>query len=209
MSGLVLHTAPAVEPISAADVAKRLGLFEADDRIEAFVTAARQSLEGVRGTLERSLITQTWDLYLDAFPCAEIRLPLPPFQRVVEIGVTDAAGVETLLPSTSYRTLKGEVGRVRSIGSWPSVGAETQGVRVRFVAGYGDDGAAIEKVAAPIVQAIVLMVGRMLAASRADMAMRSRTVEGVGATTWMNADDVRKGITATEEALLAPYRVFT
>ncbi|WP_062206783.1 hypothetical protein [Aureimonas sp. AU12] len=209
MPDLVLHTAPAVEPIEADEVAKRLGLFEVDDRIGAFITAARQSLEGVRGSLERALITQTWDLYLDEFPCGELRLPFPPFQEVVEITVTDDAGAELPIPRSSYRVLKGEFGRVLPVGSWPRVGAIGQGVRIRFVAGYGDDGAAVEKAAAPIVQALVLMVGRMLAVSRADMALRSRTVEGVGATTWMNPDDVRKGITATEDALLAPYRVYS
>lgn len=208
MSVLVLHTPPATEPLTREEVAKRLGLFEADERLTGFIRAARLSLEGPQGWLGRVLITQTWELYLDAFPSGEIRLPFPPFQRVVEIGATDAAGQETALPEASYRVLRGEVGRVLPIGGWPAVGASEQGVRVRFVAGYGDP-AELEAKAAPITQALTLMVGRLLAASRADMAMRSRAVEGVGTTSWMNPDDVRRGITATEDALLMPFRVWS
>ncbi|WP_279483413.1 hypothetical protein [Aureimonas sp. SK2] len=209
MSVLVLHTPPASEPVTAEAVAASLGLFEADARLGGFIQVARQSLEGVQGWLGRALVTQTWDLYLDAFPADELRLPFPPFQRIDEIAVTDGQGVETLLPSARYRALKGEFGIVVPNGGWPNVGAERQGVRVRFTCGYGDTAEEVAAKAAPIVQAITLMAGRLLSASRADMAMRARTVEGVGSTSWMNPDDVRKGITATEDALLAPFRVWS
>lgn len=209
MSVLVLHSPPETEPVTAEAVAASLGLFDTDPRLSAFVRAARQSLEGAQGWLGRALITQTWDLYLDAFPADAIQLPLPPFQKLEEIAVTDAEGVEAVFPGTAFRVLKGEIGRVLPKGSWPSVGVSEQGVRVRFVAGYGDTPDAVAERAAPIVQAITLMAGRLLALSRADMAMRSRTVEGVGATSWMNPDEVRKGITATEDALLSPFRVWS
>ena len=210
MSVLVPHAFPESEPVTAEAVAKSLGLFEVDDRLTTFIQVARQSLEGLQGWLGRALITQTWDLYLDAFPCDELRLPFPPFQKVDEIVVTNSAGAETVVDPTRYRALKGEFGVIVPVGDWPraSVGARQQGVRVRFTCGYGapED---LAKQAAPIVQAVTLMAGRLLAASRADMALRNRTVEGVGSTSWMNPDDVRKGITATEDALLAPFRVWS
>lgn len=208
MSVLVLHTPPAAEPLSPEDVAKSLGLFEADERLAGFIRAARQSLEGPQGWLGRVLVTQTWELFLDAFPCDEIRLPFPPCQRVLEIGITDAAGRETLLSGASYRVLRGEVGRILPIGAWPVIGASAQGVRIRFVAGYGTP-ADLQERAAPITQALTLMVGRLLAASRADMAMRSRAVDGVGTISWMHPEEVRRGITATEDALLWPFRVWS
>ena len=205
MSELVLFSPPADEPLTIVDIVNGLGLAVDDPKIPDLIRTARQSLEGEEGWLGRALITQTWDLYLDAFPC-EIVLPFPPLQAVTEIAVADSDGVEAILPRTSYRVLKGAIGRIVATRSWPWVGAREQGVRVRFVCGYGDGG---EDVPAPIRSALVLMVGRLMSVNRADMAIRTRAVEGVGSTTWMNPSDVRDGITATEDALLMPYRIWS
>jgi uncharacterized phiE125 gp8 family phage protein len=156
MSELVLFSPPADEPLTIVDIVNGLGLAVDDPKIPDLIRTARQSLEGEEGWLGRALITQTWDLYLDAFPC-EIVLPFPPLQAVTEIAVADSDGVEAILPRTSYRVLKGAIGRIVATRSWPWVGAREQGVRVRFVCGYGDGG---EDVPAPIRSALVLMVGR-------------------------------------------------
>jgi len=103
---LVLKTAPTVEPLSLLEVKDHLRL-DPDDNIEdallnAFITAARQDCEAFQG---RAYITQTWELWLDAFPGeAFIRLDKPPLQsrtitagafvvgkeyRILSIGTTD------------------------------------------------------------------------------------------------------------------------
>jgi len=65
--GLTLTTAPAQEPVSVESVNLMLGLSSADDNalVSSLVLAARQACERYTG---RSLITQTWTMYLDRLP---------------------------------------------------------------------------------------------------------------------------------------------
>ena len=79
MAGLVLVTGPAEEPISL-DEAKlylRIGLEQAteDDLLNVLIAAARSRAEERQG---RAYLTQTWDLFLDAFPIqSEQFIPVP------------------------------------------------------------------------------------------------------------------------------------
>src|ERR1043165_9106345 len=94
---LRLTDAPSVEPITLEEARDHLRLVASgspathpdDDMIEAFITAARQHIDGKDGWLGRCLITQTWELVLDTFPDGEIRLPLSPVQEVVSIKYDD------------------------------------------------------------------------------------------------------------------------
>ena len=67
---LILVTAPNVEPLLVADAKAMLGIGSevTDTVMGAFVTAARQMIDGSIGWINRCLITQTWDLVIDAFP---------------------------------------------------------------------------------------------------------------------------------------------
>ena len=50
--------------------------------ISAMIAAATDMLDGRHGILGRCLEAQTWELVLDAFPAAEIRIPLGPVASV-------------------------------------------------------------------------------------------------------------------------------
>jgi uncharacterized phiE125 gp8 family phage protein len=104
-------------------------------------TAAREHFDGEQGILGRALITQTWDLRLDAFPVCDIVVPLPPLQAVEELVYIDPDGAEQTLAAEAYEVdATREPGVVRPIygTSWPSTRAVPNAVRVQFTAGYGD-----------------------------------------------------------------------
>lgn len=139
---LKLITAPASEPVTLADAKLHLRVdgTDSDTMITALIKAAREYCEGYQN---RALITQTWELVLDAWPSENyIEVPLPPLQSITSIKYKDAAGVETTWPSENYLVdTDSYVGRIVLADncSWPSEALHPVGaIRIRFIAGYGD-----------------------------------------------------------------------
>jgi len=169
---LSLITAPVNEPLMLEEVKEHLRVTVDDDDsyIHALIHAAIDHLDGRDGRLGRALITQTWQLELDEFPWSwpRIILPLPPLQSIVSVTYVDAGGVWAgSPPSLPYSTMAAgdyiidttsRFGQIvlRSDKSWPGTRAEYGAVRVKFVAGYGDDG---EDIPMPIRQAMYLLIG--------------------------------------------------
>ena len=138
---LQLIAAPAVEPLTLAEVKKHLRVIDddEDDLISLYITAARAHVDGESGFLGRALVTQTWELVLDRFPVNEIRVPLPPLQSVVFIKYDDPGGVEQVVsPSDYFVDTVSEPGWIVPVegAAWPSTISAVNSVRVRFVAGY-------------------------------------------------------------------------
>ena len=139
MSALVLITPPATEPLTNAEAMVHL---KVDFQIEIIyidnlIKAARVAAERIT---RRALITQTWDLYLDAFPAWEIGVPKPTLQSITSIKYMDTDGTLQTLAAAKYLVdEKSEPGRITpSFGEvWPVTRAQTNAVVVRFVAGYG------------------------------------------------------------------------
>jgi len=136
-----LATGPSEEPLSVAEFKAhaRIDITTDDTLIGAYLTAARQFVEGFT---RRALVTQTWDLYLPAWPTGSaIRLPRPPLQSVTHVKYTDSDGVQRTLAADQYDVdIYSEPGRIRlAYGcSWPSdTLTPTNPITVRFVAGYG------------------------------------------------------------------------
>ena len=140
MSALVLITPPAAEPLTNAEAMVHL---KVDSKIEIpyidnLIKDARETAERIT---RRALITQTWELYLDAFPAWEIRVPKPTLQSITSIVYTDTDGIlQTLAGSMYLVDNKSEPGRITpAFGEvWPVTRAQINAVIVRFVAGYGD-----------------------------------------------------------------------
>jgi uncharacterized phiE125 gp8 family phage protein len=181
---LRLTDAPSVEPITLAEARDHLRLVASgspathpdDDIIEAFITAARQHIDGKDGWLGRCLITQTWELVLDTFPDGEIRLPLSPVQEVVAIYYDDENGVEqTVAPGDYMVDTASEPGWVVPVSgvSWPTTLDGINTVRVQFKAGYGD---AADDVPGPIKSAIKLILAHLYS-NREPMAIEGTAVE--------------------------------
>jgi uncharacterized phiE125 gp8 family phage protein len=139
---LILITDAASEPITLADARLHLRLasdYTTEDAIiSALVKAARRMAEQELG---RALITQTWEVVLDAFPADEIELPKPSVQAITSVKYIDTSSVEQTLSSATYSldtsTLPGWLKPAYGT-DWPSdVLDSTNVVRVRFTAGYG------------------------------------------------------------------------
>lgn len=190
---LTLVSPPQVEPVSLDEalVHCRAQNDAEDDLLEAQITAARSHAEQF---LRRALIEQTWELGLDEWPKTEtIELPRPPLLTVDWIRYYDPDGHEHELDDDEYivntRSLPGAI-RLKAGAHWPHVELRaTDGIVIRFVAGYGDDPADVPQ---DIRHAILLMVGQW----------------------YEHREEVVAGITMSElpqvsKALLWPHRCLT
>lgn len=157
---LKLYTAPAAEPISLAEAKLHLRVDIADDDelITAQIKAAREYVEQLAN---RSLITQTWEYTLEAFPDGnQIVLPRPPLVSVTSVVYTDYTGTAATFSSLYYTVdTYAEPGQiVLKYGQlWPAVALATvNGVCIRYTAGYGATGASVPQ---RLRQAILLLLG--------------------------------------------------
>jgi uncharacterized phiE125 gp8 family phage protein len=154
------------EPVSLAEAKKHLEieLTDFDDEIAGLIRVAREDREA---HLERSFLTTSWELILDAFPLtagsiffyhgrpcslerdwtsnAIIELRKPPIQSVGDIIYLDTLGVErTLVSGVDFtaRTLGLRTAPTRIFPAthqrWPATLPELHSVRIPFVAGYGN-----------------------------------------------------------------------
>jgi uncharacterized phiE125 gp8 family phage protein len=146
---------PAEEPVSLQEARTHLRLESGeDDYIVGLIAAARRYCEAFQN---RVYVTQTWDLFLDAFPPGCIEVPLPPLQSVEFIKYKDSSGVLRTLDSSAYVVeAYSEPGLIfRAYGEClPSTYPEANAVQIRFVAGYGD----VSAVPPEVKQAILLKV---------------------------------------------------
>jgi uncharacterized phiE125 gp8 family phage protein len=158
---LKLITPPTAEPVGL-DLAKlhlRVDATAEDTLLAGYLAAAREFVERVCGW---ALMTQTWDLYLDAFPEeTELALPRSPLASVTGVYYTALAAVEATYSSASYTVDTASTpGRIvlNDGYSWPAdTLVITNGVRVRFVAGYAN----ADLVPAHVVQTLLLLLGML------------------------------------------------
>lgn len=143
---LKLITPPATEPITLADVEAQIQAtlpVDQETLVNGYISAIRQRGEN---EMRRAMITQTWDLVLDAFPgstgrnpFAALEIPLPPLQSVVSVKYLATDGTLTTLAAGYYVVdLDSTPGRVMPAygKTWPATLDYPGAVRVQFVAGY-------------------------------------------------------------------------
>jgi uncharacterized phiE125 gp8 family phage protein len=154
-----------------------------DVTIDEFVVAAEDFIEK---ELCRALLTQTWVLKLDRFPCFEIRLPRPPLASVSSVTYLDQNGALQTLAGSYYTVdTTGEPGRLYlAYGqTWPLTYAVPNAVTVTYLAGKTTP----EQVASMIKLAIKL--------TAADM-FENRERERGGAALRAGANDFYEKLTA-------------
>lgn len=155
-----LITGPQSEPITAAEIMQRIGVDAAHVGtidIDAMIASARRWVEEY---IERALISQTFELALDAFHADPIYLPRAPVQSIISVKYTDTAGVEQTVSAADY--VLDDYGDNHRLllaygAAWPSARDQANAVRIRYVAGYGVTGSAVPS---NIVNAITLIVGQ-------------------------------------------------
>ena len=173
---LTLITPPAVEPVSLADMRVQCRIDAADTSEDAllaiYITAARMAAEH---ELQRALINQTWELRIDAFPDAEIRLDKAQARSITSVLYVDAAGALQTLSSGAYvldsNTAPGWLLPADGT-SWPDTDDVANAVRVQFVAGFG---AAADAVPAN-VRAWILVTAATLYAQREAIDLAGKAV---------------------------------
>lgn len=167
MSILALVERPAKTPVSLEDAKHHCRVEHGDDDqlLEAIIEAATDRVQVASG---RQLITATYDYYLDRWPsCGFIEVPSPPLRSVSAITYVDTAGVTQTWASSNYLatppagsqpTPTQPAGRITlAYGAiWPTVLDQANAIKVRFVAGYGDEA---DKVPAAIRHALKLLIG--------------------------------------------------
>lgn len=180
---LKLVTAPANDPLTLDEAKAHLRVDYTDDDllIAALITAAVQYCDGPKGFLGRALISQTWDLYLDEFPCrfgsafhrrghhrygAHIDIPLPPLISVGGVFFLDNSGNESEVDPSLYAVdAASEPGRIVPKNfAWPIAGCLPNAVRIRFTAGYvTSDSPPQDNVPQPILAAMKMYIGDLYA----------------------------------------------
>jgi uncharacterized phiE125 gp8 family phage protein len=127
-------------------VVKSSGDITEDLILTALITAARQLVEAIT---RRALITQTWDLFLDHFPCKNyIPIPNGQLQSVVSMSYTDADGSLTPMTATTDYLVdaSSEPGRIvlPYAVSWPSTTYyPVNPIAIRYICGFGATAASV------------------------------------------------------------------
>lgn len=144
---LTLVTPPAVEPLVIGDVREALRISDTDEvpLLERYITGARQQVEN---DTQRKLVTQTWDVAIDAWPCGDVPLCLPigPIQSVTSITAYAEDGTSSTWSTAAYSVdVASTPPRVylKSGQSWPSDNRRHVAGVIRVVAGYGDTAASV------------------------------------------------------------------
>jgi uncharacterized phiE125 gp8 family phage protein len=154
-----LVTDSTVEPVSVSEVKNHLRVTDnsEDALIAGLITSARKIVEQFT---RRTLINQTWRLYLDQFPYrSTIELPFPPLATVTHIKYYDQDGALQTLPTSEYQTDNRSTPGLIVLtenGAWPlTEGDKVNAVEIEFIAGYGATAAAVPS---PIRLAITHLV---------------------------------------------------
>ena len=130
---------PVVEPVTVDDLRQqcRIDSQEEDTLLRSFITAAREMVET---DTRRALITQTWELKFDAFPCDVIEVRRCPLISVSSIAYVDTNGTSQTLASTVYSVdANSEPGRITLAyqQTWTTTRTQDNAVTMTFTAGYG------------------------------------------------------------------------
>ena len=180
---LTLVTPPAAEPVTLAEAKAHLKVdTTADDAlITSLIVAARARAEWHTG---RAIVTQSWTLWLDAWPQSGlVEIPLPPLQSVTQVKVYAQGDTPSVLDSSVYQVDAASApARLLRKSEPPANLRAVNAVEIAFTAGYGGASA----VPQPVKQAILQIVADLYA----------------------NRGDEADIVSPAAQALLAPYRVF-
>lgn len=152
-----LIAAPAIEPVSLAEMKLWLRLDTADEDalVTGLIAAARALVER---EARRVLITQGWRIALDGWPPGPVVLPVGPVQTVSAVRVFNASAVPTTINPASYRfDASSDPARLWITGAvtWPELIAG--GIEIDITCGYGSAAADVPE---PLKLAIRLLVAR-------------------------------------------------
>lgn len=163
---LTLVEGPATLPVSLNEVKKHLNIEDDQTSEEALITGyLSTAVRACEQFTKRALITQTWQLFRDAWPTAmrqdnywegwregpesilftsarSLEMPKAPLQSVVHIKTYDDSDAASTYGVTNYFVdTASEPGRIvlRASAAAPNPTRVANGLEVQFKAGYGDN----------------------------------------------------------------------
>ena len=141
-------TAKATVSTAACDfgvnIVKNLQYSSEDDYIDTLIIATTEHIESA--ILNRALINQTWEYYLDGFPSYTnyIELPRPPLSSITSLTYTesgDSSEYSNTFAATNYTAnIERTPGRLQLKANkvFPATDLETDNpIKITYVAGYG------------------------------------------------------------------------
>lgn len=142
MRTALVSTTTLDEPVTFAEMMQHLaGKSETveESLLMFFIQTAKEQVEhlGVK------LMAQTWDIFLDAFPCDEIVIPYGPLVSVSHVKYYDSDNVLQTVDAADYVVdTSGMLGRVYLAHNkyWPTPIWSKNAVTVRAVVGYPNIG---------------------------------------------------------------------
>lgn len=153
---LHILTPPAAEPVTLQEAKDhlRVAINEDDALIEAFIIAARRWCEQYQ---HRTFVSTQYRYKLDAWPCADMRLPTMPLRSIEAFTYRTVDGdVETVSAETYTIDADAMSDHVLLLTSWPSAQLwPRRAITIDFTAGYPSAASVPEEIKA----AIKLMVG--------------------------------------------------
>ncbi|HBM91310.1 MAG TPA: hypothetical protein DD400_05500 [Rhodospirillaceae bacterium] len=141
MTANVLLTAPAVEPVSLAEMKSfaRVGTTADDDLMTSLIKASRQWCEKFTG---RAFISQTWRLWVSFPPKKrEIILPRAPLVSLTQILFYNAQDQSSEWDEDNiFVDAASILGRIvlKDSAVWPQFQRSANSMMIDYVAGYGD-----------------------------------------------------------------------
>lgn len=146
-----------VDPIDDVDSDDIAHSHPDDALIMAMQGTAREHCENFLGI---SIARRTLEIAMDIFPDGAIELPSAPLVSVDSVSVGDDSDGE--LDTTTYVVDDYSVpARIVPVTTWPTLVAVTNQVRVRFVAGYGEDSDGAQPLPFAIRAAMLLILGHL------------------------------------------------
>jgi uncharacterized phiE125 gp8 family phage protein len=152
-------TPPAIEPLTLAEAKAqcRVDIDEDNALLATLISVARDTCERIAW---RAFLTQTIELWLDAWPASNsIALPRPPLQSVTKVEYYDTADAKSTLAGTVYSVdAISEPGRLwlKHDQAWPTTALrEHNAVCVTYVAGWTNP----VDVPQSVRQAMLLLIG--------------------------------------------------
>lgn len=140
--------APVLTPVTLQEAKDELDILDDNSQDGLILDKILAATQMVESLTRRALMTQTWTLTFDHFPCGDIELRRCPVQSVTHIKYY-ASDVLTTYTAADYETdLTSEPARIRPVDGtvWPTVDTQVNGVVVTFVAGWTADTAKTSEV---------------------------------------------------------------
>lgn len=201
--GLKIITQPSEEPFTIEQCRAHLnvepyevdsdgvGTHPDDALIMAMQSAAREHCEDFTGL---SLVQKTYELALNCLPAAEVEIPMPPVVEIVSVKYADADGTEQVIDPSSYLVdgyqMPAQLFPAVN-AAWPATSGVVNAVRIRYVAGYGDDSDS-ESLPHALAAAILLVMGHLYR-NREDSTEKVMTTIPISAEALMRPKRIRLG----------------